>query len=205
MSTLMRRVHHVSLVAPYELCRVGDHGDAPVNPIDLADLLQRIEAFFARLHDGRRGAAVGRRRPSRHPADPARDRPRAAGRDRAFRRPFRHQRQLFRRREIHARHAVPPRDRGGADRPEADDPDRHPRLDVFGRREGLGRERRHPHRPYRGILPPRPGSGRSPRRAASSATARFMSASTSTGSTRSTRRAPARPRSAGFRPPRRSA
>ena len=28
MSTLMRRVHHVSLVAPYELCRVGDHGDA---------------------------------------------------------------------------------------------------------------------------------------------------------------------------------
>ncbi len=50
LSTLMRRVHHVSLVAPYELCRVGDHGDAPVNPIDLADSLQRIEAFYARLH-----------------------------------------------------------------------------------------------------------------------------------------------------------
>jgi guanidinopropionase len=55
MSTLMRRVHHVSLVAPYELCRVGDHGDAPVNPIDLADSLRRIEAFFARLHEA--GAA----------------------------------------------------------------------------------------------------------------------------------------------------
>jgi guanidinopropionase len=54
-STLMRRVHHVSLVSPYELCRVGDHGDAPVNPIDLADSLQRIEAFYARLH--RAGAA----------------------------------------------------------------------------------------------------------------------------------------------------
>ncbi len=50
MSTLMRLVHHVSLVAPYELCRVGDHGDAPVNPIDLADSLKRIEGFFAALH-----------------------------------------------------------------------------------------------------------------------------------------------------------
>jgi len=50
MSTLMRRVHHVSLVAPYELCRVGDHGDAPVNPIDLSDAMQRIEAFYSRLH-----------------------------------------------------------------------------------------------------------------------------------------------------------
>jgi guanidinopropionase len=50
MSTLMRRVHHVSLVAPYELCRVGDHGDTPVNPIDLQDSLKRIEGFFATLH-----------------------------------------------------------------------------------------------------------------------------------------------------------
>lgn len=55
MSTLMRRVHHASLVAPYELCRVGDHGDAPVNPIDLADSLRRIEAFFTKLHEA--GAA----------------------------------------------------------------------------------------------------------------------------------------------------
>jgi guanidinopropionase len=55
MSTLMRRVHHVSLVAPYELCRVGDHGDAPVNPIDLSDSLRRIEGFYATLHGG--GAA----------------------------------------------------------------------------------------------------------------------------------------------------
>jgi guanidinopropionase len=50
MSTLMRRVHHVSLVAPYELCRVGDHGDTPVNPINLMDSLKRIEAFYGRLH-----------------------------------------------------------------------------------------------------------------------------------------------------------
>jgi len=50
MSSLMRRVHHVSRIAPYELARVGDHGDAPVNPIDLHDTLGRIEGFYARLH-----------------------------------------------------------------------------------------------------------------------------------------------------------
>jgi guanidinopropionase len=55
MSSFMRRVHHVSRVAPYELCRVGDHGDCPVNPIDLHDSLARIETFFTRLHEA--GAA----------------------------------------------------------------------------------------------------------------------------------------------------
>jgi guanidinopropionase len=55
MSTLMRRVHHVSKVAPYELCRVGDHGDCSVNPIDLHDSLARIEEHFTRLHEA--GAA----------------------------------------------------------------------------------------------------------------------------------------------------
>jgi guanidinopropionase len=55
MSCFMRRVHHVSKVAPYELCRVGDHGDTPVNPIDLHDSLTRIEKFFGRLHQA--GAA----------------------------------------------------------------------------------------------------------------------------------------------------
>ena len=55
MSTLMRRVHHVSLVAPYELCRVGDYGDTPVNPIDLNDSLGRIQTFFTALYEA--GAA----------------------------------------------------------------------------------------------------------------------------------------------------
>ncbi|HVB15615.1 MAG TPA: agmatinase [Stellaceae bacterium] len=50
MSTLMRQVHHASRVAPYELCRVGDHGDTPVNPINLLDSLKHIEAFYARVH-----------------------------------------------------------------------------------------------------------------------------------------------------------
>lgn len=50
MSSLMRRVHHVSRIAPYELLRVGDVGDAPVNPIDLLDSLEQIEQFFASIH-----------------------------------------------------------------------------------------------------------------------------------------------------------
>lgn len=49
-SSLIRRVHPVSRIAPYELCRVGDVGDAPVNPIDLHDSLARIEGFFAAIH-----------------------------------------------------------------------------------------------------------------------------------------------------------
>jgi guanidinopropionase len=52
MSSFMRMVHHVSRIAPYELARVADLGDAPVNPIDLMDSLARIERFFAKVHAG---------------------------------------------------------------------------------------------------------------------------------------------------------
>src|SRR5437899_3291648 len=50
MSSFIRKVHHVSRIAPYELCRIADLGDAPVNPIDLVDSLGRIEKFFAKVH-----------------------------------------------------------------------------------------------------------------------------------------------------------
>jgi guanidinopropionase len=50
MSSFMRRVHHVSGIAPYDLLRVGDVGDAPVNPIDLLDSLKQIEQFFSTIH-----------------------------------------------------------------------------------------------------------------------------------------------------------
>ena len=50
MSSFIRKVHHVSRIAPYELCRIADLGDAPVNPIDLMDSLKRIETFFAKVH-----------------------------------------------------------------------------------------------------------------------------------------------------------
>ena len=49
-SSLMRRVHHVTGVAPYDLVRVGDLGDCPINPIDLMDALKKIETFFAGIH-----------------------------------------------------------------------------------------------------------------------------------------------------------
>ena len=42
-SSLMRKVHHVSKIAPFELCSVADVGDVSVNPIDLMDALVRIE------------------------------------------------------------------------------------------------------------------------------------------------------------------
>ncbi|MFZ6047040.1 agmatinase [Pseudomonas sp. CR3202] len=51
MSSLMRKVHHVSRIAPYDLVRIGDLGDAPVNPIDLLDSLKRIEGFFRQIHE----------------------------------------------------------------------------------------------------------------------------------------------------------
>src|SRR5215468_9693685 len=50
MSSFMRKVHHVSRIAPYALARIADLGDAPVNPIDLMDSLSRIERFFATVH-----------------------------------------------------------------------------------------------------------------------------------------------------------
>jgi len=51
MSSFMRKVHHVSRIAPYELARIADLGDAPVNPIDLNDSLARIERFFRTVHE----------------------------------------------------------------------------------------------------------------------------------------------------------
>ena len=50
MSSFMRKVHHVSRIAPYELARIADLGDAPVNPIDLMDTLGRVERFYAKVH-----------------------------------------------------------------------------------------------------------------------------------------------------------
>ena len=50
-SSLMRKVHHVSRLAPYDLAQVADLGDCPVNPIDLMDSLERIERFYERVHE----------------------------------------------------------------------------------------------------------------------------------------------------------
>lgn len=50
-STMMRLVHQASRIAPYDLCRVADLGDVPVNPIDLHDTLARARDFYRRVHE----------------------------------------------------------------------------------------------------------------------------------------------------------
>ncbi len=49
-SSLMRKVHHVSRLAPYDLAQVADLGDCPINPIDLMDSLARIERFYRTIN-----------------------------------------------------------------------------------------------------------------------------------------------------------
>lgn len=45
-SSLVRRVHHVTGRSPFDLARVGDCGDAPVNPVDPMASVEAITAFF---------------------------------------------------------------------------------------------------------------------------------------------------------------
>jgi guanidinopropionase len=49
MSTLMRNVHHVSRIRPFEAANCADLGDVPVNPIDLFDTLKRVEEYYGRV------------------------------------------------------------------------------------------------------------------------------------------------------------
>jgi len=49
-STLMRNVHHVTGVRPYELANCADLGDTSVNPVDLLDTLKRVEEFYKGVH-----------------------------------------------------------------------------------------------------------------------------------------------------------
>lgn len=50
LSTMIRMVHPVSLINPYKLANCADLGDAPVNPADVQDALDRIATFYAQLH-----------------------------------------------------------------------------------------------------------------------------------------------------------
>lgn len=54
-STLIRPFHHVTRRSPYSHARVADLGDAPVNPVDIQDSLEKVKGFYARI------AAVGGR------------------------------------------------------------------------------------------------------------------------------------------------
>jgi guanidinopropionase len=54
-SSLVRRVHHVTGVSPFDLGRVADCGDVPVNPLDLNETLESITRFMT---DVRRAGAL---------------------------------------------------------------------------------------------------------------------------------------------------
>jgi guanidinopropionase len=59
-SRLIRRIHPVSGIKPYDLCNVADIGDAPTNPLDKDDSLSRIQRFFEEVHRaGIRPIAIG--------------------------------------------------------------------------------------------------------------------------------------------------
>lgn len=49
MSSLIRRINHATGLAPFELCRVADAGDTPVNPINLMDTLDRVHGFYQEI------------------------------------------------------------------------------------------------------------------------------------------------------------
>ena len=48
-SAMIRRMHPVSHVVPYDLANCADLGDCPVNPADVQDGLTRIETWFKAL------------------------------------------------------------------------------------------------------------------------------------------------------------
>lgn len=50
-SSFMRAVHHVSRIAPYDLCRVADLGDVETNPFDIIDTMDQITAFMNQVID----------------------------------------------------------------------------------------------------------------------------------------------------------
>jgi guanidinopropionase len=45
-SSLMRRVHHVTGISPYDQARVADCGDVPSNPIDVMQTLELVTHFY---------------------------------------------------------------------------------------------------------------------------------------------------------------
>ncbi len=50
-SSMMRKIHHVSRINPYALCRVGDVGDVPFKHIfDVASSHRDIQGFIEKLH-----------------------------------------------------------------------------------------------------------------------------------------------------------
>jgi guanidinopropionase len=59
-SRLIRRIHPVSGIRPYDLCNIADIGDAPTNPLDKEASLSQIQSFFGEIRSaGIRPIAIG--------------------------------------------------------------------------------------------------------------------------------------------------
>ena len=48
-SSMVRRMHQLTRVVPYDLANVADLGDCPVNPANVEDALKRVETYFKKL------------------------------------------------------------------------------------------------------------------------------------------------------------
>ena len=48
-SSMVRRMHQVTKVVPYDLAHIADLGDCPVNPANVDDALKRVETYFKTL------------------------------------------------------------------------------------------------------------------------------------------------------------
>lgn len=51
LSSLIRRTNQSNGIAPLELCRVHDIGDAPTNPYSVAKTVDLISGFYRKLHE----------------------------------------------------------------------------------------------------------------------------------------------------------
>ena len=49
LSTMIRAVHPVSGINPFDLCNCADLGDVSPNPADLMDSLHRVDKFYSRM------------------------------------------------------------------------------------------------------------------------------------------------------------
>lgn len=59
-SRIIRRIHPVSGVCPYDICTVADIGDAPINPLNKDESIDQIQAYFEAVKAaGIRPIAIG--------------------------------------------------------------------------------------------------------------------------------------------------
>ncbi|MHA2245696.1 MAG: agmatinase [Candidatus Hodarchaeales archaeon] len=51
MSSMLRSIHHITRINPYEICRIADMGDVPINhPYHLEESLNAITQFHSKIH-----------------------------------------------------------------------------------------------------------------------------------------------------------